>query len=189
MELQDLKQKWNMLDERLSKSEVYNKRALEEIIKGKNKTTYEKLYKSGIFNFFYTLFIAAAIVPLLHVKGIVHDTSFYILEAVCLLGVVMVICRLAVLSRFNVMKTPAEQLSNLVNYKRCYVYETVIGIPLVILGICTTLYFEHTTSPLGIFFIILGLLAGASCCYFGWKKHKSTMAEIEHNLAELKNFE
>ena len=66
MELQDLKQKWNMLDERLSKSEVYNKRALEEIIKGKNKTTYEKLYKSGIFNFFYTLFIAAVIVPLLH---------------------------------------------------------------------------------------------------------------------------
>ena len=91
MELQDLKQKWNMLDERLSKSEVYNKRALEEIIKGKNKTTYEKLYKSGIFNFFYTLFIAAVIVPLLHIKGIVHDTSFYILEAVCLLGVVMVI--------------------------------------------------------------------------------------------------
>ena len=74
MELQDLKQKWNMLDERLSKSEVYNKRALEEIIKGKNKTTYEKLYKSAIFNFFYTLFIAAAIVPLLHIKGIVHDT-------------------------------------------------------------------------------------------------------------------
>ena len=69
MELQDLKQKWNMLDERLSKREVYNKHALEEIIKGKNKTTYEKLYKSGIFNFFYTLFIAAVIVPLLHLRG------------------------------------------------------------------------------------------------------------------------
>ena len=47
MELEDLKQKWNMLDERLSKSEVYNKRALEEVIKGKNKTTYEKLQKQG----------------------------------------------------------------------------------------------------------------------------------------------
>ena len=62
MELQDLKQKWNMLDERLSKSEVYNKRTLEEIIKGNNKTTYEKLQKQGMFNFFVTLFIAAAIV-------------------------------------------------------------------------------------------------------------------------------
>ena len=165
MELQDLKQKWNMLDERLSKSEVYNKRALEEIIKGKNKTTYEKLYKSGIFNFFYTLFIAAVIVPLLH------------------------ICRMAVLSRFNVMKTPAEQLCNLVNYKRCYFYESVIGVPLGVFGICATVFYEHTASPLGLFFISLGVLAGASCAYFGWKKHKNTMVEIEHNLAELKNFE
>ena len=189
MELQDLKQKWNMLDERLSKSEVYNKRALEEIIKGKNKTTYEKLYKSGLFNFFCTLFIATVIVPLLHNKEIFHDTSFYILEAVCLLGIVMVICRLAVLSRFNVMKTPAEQLSNLVNYKRCYFYESVIGVPLAVFGICATLYCEHTASPLGLFFTGLGVLAGVSCAYFGWKKHKNTMVEIEQNLEELKNFE
>ena len=38
---------------------------------------------------------------------------------VCLLGVVMVACRLTVLYRFNVMKTPTEQLRNLINYKRC----------------------------------------------------------------------
>ena len=119
MELQDLKQKWNMLDERLSKSEVYNKRTLEEIIKGNNKTTYEKLQKQGMFNFFVTLFIAAAIYPLLYSKGIFHDISFYILEAVCLLGIVMVTCRLAVLSRLNVMKTPAEQLWNITHYYRC----------------------------------------------------------------------
>ena len=128
MELQDLKQKWNMLDERLSKSEVYNKRTLEEIIKGNNKTTYEKLQKQGMFNFFVTLFIAAAIYPLLYSKGIFHDISFYILEAVCLLGIVMVTCRLAVLSRLNVMKTPAEQLCNITNYKRCYFFESVIGV-------------------------------------------------------------
>ena len=125
MELEDLKQKWNMLDERLSKSEVYNKRALEEVIKGKNKTTYEKLQKQGMFNFFVTLSIASVILPLLYSKGIFRDTSFYILEIVCLLGVVMVACRLTVLYRFNVMKTPTEQLRNLVNYKRCYFFESV----------------------------------------------------------------
>ena len=27
------------------------------------------------------------------------------------------------------------------------------------------------------------------CAYFGWKKHKNTMVEIEQNLEELKNFE
>lgn len=101
----------------------------------------------------------------------------------------MVICRLAVLSRFNVMKTPAEQLSNLVNYKRCYFYGSVIGVPLAVFGICVTVFYEHTASPLGLFFVSLGVLAGASCAYFGWKKHKNTMVEIEQNLEELKNFE
>ena len=116
MELQDLKQKWNMLDERLSKSEVYNKRALEEVIKGKNKTTYEKLQNQGMCNFFVTLSIASVIYPLLYSMGIFRDTSFYILEMVCLLGVVMVACRQTVIYRFNVMKTPTEQLCNLINY-------------------------------------------------------------------------
>lgn len=188
MELEDLKQKWNMLDERLSKSEVYNKRALEEVIKGKNKTTYEKLQKQGMFNFFVTLSIASVILPLLYSMGIFRDTSFYILEIVCLLGVVMVACRLTVLYRFNVMKTPTEQLCNLVNYKRCYFFESVVGVPLGVLGICATDYFEHTTSPFGLFFDLLGVIAGVSCAYFGCLKHKTTMLEISRNLTELKNF-
>ena len=188
MELQDLKQKWNMLDERLSKSEAYNKRALEEVIKGKNKTTYEKLQKQGMFNFFVTLSIASVILPLLYSKGIFRDTSFYILETVCLLGVVMVACRLTVLYRFNVMKTPTEQLRNLINYKRCYFFESVVGVPLGVLGIFATDYFEHTPSLFGLFFDLLGVIAGASCAYFGYLKHKTTMLEISQNLTELKNF-
>ena len=188
MELQDLKQKWNMLDERLSKSEVYNKRALEEVIKGKNKTTYEKLQKQGMFNFFVTLSIASVILPLLYSMGIFRDTSFYILEIVCLLGVVMVACRLTVLYRFNVMKTPTEQLYNLINYKRCYFFESVVCVPLGVLGICATLYFEHTTSPFGLFFDLIGVIAGVSWAYFGYLKHNTTMLEISQNLKELKNF-
>ena len=39
MELQELKQKWTMLNDRLSKSEVYNKQVLMETIKGHNKST------------------------------------------------------------------------------------------------------------------------------------------------------
>ena len=188
MELEDLKQKWNMLDERLSKSEVYNKRVLEEVIKGKNKTTYEKLQKQGMFNFFVTLSIASVILPLLYSMGIFRDTSFYILEMVCLLGVVMVACRLTVLYRFNVMKTPTEQLCNLINYKRCYFFESVVGVPLGVLGIFATDYFEHTISSFGLFFDLLGVIAGVSCAYFGYLKHKTTMLEISQNLTELKNF-
>ena len=189
MELEELKQKWNVLNERLSTSEVYNKRMLKEMLKGKNQTHYEQMCKQALYNFFTSLLIPVVVVPLLHVKGIFHETSFYLLEAVCVLGILMVGYRLILLSRFNVMSGVQEQMRHLVNYKRCYVYETVIGIPLAVLGIGLTLYFENATSPIGLFFVALGVAAGALSGWVGWQKHKQTMQEIESNLAELKEFD
>lgn len=189
MELQELKLKWNALDERLSKSEVYNRRMLQEMLQGKNQTHYDKLHRQALFNFLYTLFIAAAIIPLLHIKGVFHDTSFYILEAVCALGTLMIGCRLLLLLRLNVMRGLQDQLRALINYKRSYVYEAIIGIPLAVFGICMTLYVENAASPIGLFFCAIGVIAGGICGWQGWKKHQYTMQDIERNLAELKDFE
>ena len=185
MELEELKQKWNKFDEQLSNNEVYNRRMLQELLKGKNQTHYDQMRKQAIFNLFVTLFIPTALIPLLHMKGIFHDTSFYLLEAVCTLGLLMVGCRMVLLSRFNVMSGVQEQLRALVNYKRCYVYETVIGIPLAVMGIFLTLYFENATSLMGLHFVAFGVIAGLLCGWSGWKKHKQTMQEIESNLKEL----
>ena len=102
MDLQELKQKWNILDERLSTSDVYNQPMLTEIIRRKNKTSYKEIRNGGLINLFTALFFAAVLVPIMHVKGICHDTSFYILEGVCLLCVLMAVCRLWIISRFNV---------------------------------------------------------------------------------------
>lgn len=68
-----------------------------------------------------------------------------------------------------------DQLRALVNYKRDYIYETVVGLPLAFLGICFTLYLENTTSPTGIFFVALGFTCGLLCGWIGWKKHQQTM--------------
>ena len=149
-----------MLNDRLSKSELYNKQVLMETIKGRNKTAYEQISRQCIFNFLTTMMVAAVIVP-------------------------MVVCRLFITSKLNVVEAPGKQLKALVNYKRCYVYESVIGLPLAAFGICFTLYLEHVASPLGIFFVALGFFSGLFCGWIGWRKHKSTMQEIEKNLAEL----
>ena len=186
MELEELKQKWNKFDEKLANNEVYNRRMLQELLKGKKQTHYDQMRKQGIFNLMTNLFILAVIIPMLHMKGIFHDTSFYILESVCLLGLLMVGSRLILLSRFNVMSGVQAQLCALTNYKRFYIYESVIGLPLAFLGICLTVYFENATSPIGLFFVFLGFACGVLCGWIGWKKHQQTMQEIESNLEELK---
>lgn len=189
MELEELKQKWNRIDKSLSKSEVFNRRVLEETIRGKNQTTYESLRKQAIYSLVVSLGITAGLIPLLHIKGIFHDASFYVLEALCVLGILMVVCRLMLLSRFNVMKAPVEQLHALANYKREYVLEHVLGFPFALLGICTTLYLEQSASAHGYFFIALFVIVAAVCGWSGWTKHRNTMQEVERHLAELREFE
>jgi hypothetical protein len=44
-------------------------------------------------------------------------------------------------------------------------------------------------SPLGIFFVALGFFSGLFCGWIGWRRHKSTMQEVEKNLQELKELE
>ena len=50
MELEELRQKWEKIDERLAKSEVYNRRMLQELLKGKNQTHYEQVRKQAVFS-------------------------------------------------------------------------------------------------------------------------------------------
>jgi len=186
MELEELKQKWNRIDEGLSKNESYSSRMFAEIIKGKTQTKFDKIYKGAMFNLFVTLFVVVVVIPIQYVNGIFHNTTLWILEGVCVLGLLMIACRLYFISQFDVMKTPQNQLRNLVNYKRCYIYEAIIGLPLAIIAICITLYLENTASPQGIFYVAIGFFTGIVCAWIGWKKHKSTMNEIEHHLSELK---
>ena len=190
MELEELKQKWNALDEGLSRTELYNKKLLVELVKGKTQTTYERLRKSGLFSLAATFVIAAGVVPLLRIQAVFgHEATFWILEAVCIFGVLMSLCRLGILSRFNVLASPGTQLRNLVSYKRCCVFDMIVSVPLVIFAIGCTLFIEHAASPLGWVLVILGLVVGLVSGWFGWQRHKSTIREMEQSLAELKEFE
>ena len=189
MELEELKQKWTALNEGLSRSEVYNKKVLTELVKGRTQTTYDKLRKGAYFNLIVTFGIAAVLIPLLRAKGIYgHESTFWILEAVCVLGLLMVICRQGILSRLNVTSDPATQLHNVMIYKRFCVYGARIGAPLAVLAIAATLFIENTSSPVGYVALVLGVIGAAGASWFGWQKHKSTVQEIEQNMADLKEF-
>jgi len=190
MDLQELKQTWSALGQQLSQSEVYNRRILREMMTGRTRTTFENLRRGGVFNLVCALFFAAVIIPAMYSYGIGRcAASFYMLEAVCMLGVVMVLCRLRVLSRFDVAVPPVDLLQNVTDYKKCYVREMVLGMPVAVIAICVAVYVETGFAVGAMFFLVLGAVCGVACGYYGWLKHKGTMAEIERNLAELKELE
>ena len=188
MELQELKQKWNALDERLSKSEVYNRQILKKMLQEKTNTIFQRMSRQGLFNGIVIFFIMAVVIPLLHEQEIYRDVTAYILEGVCGIGLLMLSYRLYFLSRFDVMDSPESQMQNLISYKRCYVREAIIGAPLVIIGIGATLCMENTSSPLGIISVAIGICAGGFCAWLGYREHSRTMREIEQNLMDLQDF-
>ena len=188
MELQELKQKWNALDKRLSTSEVYNRRMLQEMLKDKTRTIFQRLNRQGLFNGIVIFFMMAVVIPLLHEQEIYREVTAYILEGACGIGLLMLSYRLYILSQFDVMGSPESQMQNLISYKRCYVREAIIGAPLVIIAICAALCMENTSSPLGIISVAIGICAGAFCAWLGHRGHSRTMREIEQNLMDLQDF-
>lgn len=188
MDLQELKEKWNVLDERLSTSEVYNKRVLQELVRGRVRTGYQRMLQGGVWNLAVTFVIVAVLVPLLYLQGVYGQVAtVWTLEAVGGLGILMAAWRLTVLARFDAVAPPERQLQNLVSYKRCRYYEMVVGVPLAVLGIAVALLLENNAVPvLGYVFITLGVSVGAVC---GWQRHRGMMREIGQSLAELKEFE
>lgn len=189
MELEELKQKWEVFDMRLTQSEIYNKQILKETLKGKNKSYYSKLNNASIFHFFSVLFLVVIFIAIYFYKNVYHDVSFYLLMSVLALTLIMIVRRLTILSRFNVTKSPASQLRNLIHFKQWYVCEMVIGVPIAFVAVLLTLYIENATSPIGIAFAVLGIIAGCTGGWIGWKQHNTTMQEIEENLKSLKEFE
>lgn len=190
MDLQDLKQTWKAFGEQLSQSEIYNRRMLREMIEQKTRSTFEKLQRGAVFNLIVAVVFAAIILPLVHAKGgYQSQLSFWLTEALCGLCILMGGNRMRLLARFNVVAPPACLLKNVGDYKRWYIYEIVVGMPLVIIAVCLVLYIETGFSPVALFFAGLGFLTGLAFGYYGWLKHKGTMSEIERNMAELKELD
>ncbi len=190
MELDELKQKWNKLDGRLSKSEIYSERALRETIKSKSETTYDYFRKREM-----KLAVAAICITIvfsnlwLHER--IHDTTFYVCTFMIVAGLFFYIYRYIVASRFSVNEPTSKQLQNVVWFHKCVVIEYWAGIPIAIIAFGTLFFCEwHCQMNATRWFAALSLIPiGTVACILMWKKHKKAINEIKKNLAELKEFE
>ena len=80
MELDELKNSWNALNERLAESKVVNQRMVKEIIAQKTKSAFERIYRIELYNFFITIIIGFLVFPLICMSTPVTTTSLLIVE-------------------------------------------------------------------------------------------------------------
>lgn len=201
MELDELKNSWNVLNKRLDDSEVVNLRVIKEMIQQKTKTAFDHLFNQNLHSFIVTFFIVAIMFPLIYMNTPISTTSFVIVEIAMVIGMVLQIWKLMLLSKFDLGEKKCNELSRLVlSYKQFRHNETIWSIALVALTfvafyiseLCFNEAVTYVVGPKILLTVGMTLLTFAFAYVLGlWqrRRHAQQMQEIESGLQELREFE
>ena len=202
MELDDLKTSWNALDKRLAETEIVNMRMVKEMVSQKTKSAFNGIVGQNIYSFVVTFLIAAVVFPYIYINTPMRAISFAIVEAVMILGLIPIIWKLSLLSKFDMGGKSCSELSRLVlQYKQiCHkqkywviaaVCLAMVSFYIIELGFNPTAGYVFETKRV-LLVVGLTLLTIALAFVIGlWqrRRHAQQMQEIERGLEELKEFE
>ena len=102
MKLDEMKNSWNVLNERLEQNEILNKRIIEEMVASKTKSAYDSIYNQELRGLYILLLVALIVLPANRFLGInMKQSSFILLEAVMFLALLFQSVILYSLSKFK----------------------------------------------------------------------------------------
>ena len=201
MELDELKTSWNALDKRLEKTEIVNLRVVKEVIQQKTRSAYDKIVGQNIYSLVVNVLIICGVFPYVYMNTPIQATSFAIVESVMVIGLIPMVWKLSLLSKFDLGGKSSSELSRLVlTYKKVCHQEKVwmigavclamIAFYILELGFNTDAGYELSTRlilPLGLSLLTLAL--GLVFARWQLRRHAQQMQEIDRGLQELKEFE
>ncbi len=200
MELEALKTSWNKLDERLAETEIVNLRVVKEVIQQKTKSAYEVIIGQELYTLLVNFLIICVVFPYVYMNTPIRTVSFAIVEGLMVIGLIPLIWKLMLLSKFDLDEKKSKELSRLVlNYKKiCHSEKLWVTI------IVATAFISFYISELGFnpcydfevsrVLLVIGLTLITFAVAFGiglWqlRRHAQQLQEIERGLNELREFE
>ena len=201
MELEALKASWNKLDERLAETEIVNLRIVKEMIEQKTKTAYDHIMGQNVYSFVVNMLIICVVFPYVYLNTPIKTTSFAIVEGVMVIGMIPMVWKLSLLSKFDISGKRSSELSRLVlSYKKICHQEKVWMIGAVCLAMIAFYILElgfnseagyvlgmRLILPLGL--SLLTLVLGLVFAKWQLRRHAQQLQEIERGLEELKEYE
>ena len=188
MNLDEMKNSWNVLNERLEQNEILNKRIIEEMVASKTKSAYDCIYNQELRGLYILLLVALIVLPANRFLGInMKQSSFILLEAVMFFQSVI----LYSLSKFKLNYMKVNELTRTVlKYRKFYSYNKKYG---TILGLGSVIIFmiseSKITNPYAFLPVLAVMIIGCIYSYTKLKLHEQKIKEVEQGLAELKEFE
>ena len=200
MELEALKASWNKLDERLAETEIVNLRVVKEVIQQKTKSAYEGIIGQNLYTLVVNILIICVVFPYVYMNTPIRTVSFAIVEGLMVIGLIPMIRKLLLLSKFDLAGKKSYELSRLVlNYKKICHNETLGTIVIVATGFISFYISELGFNPCYKFevsrvLLVIGLTLITFAIAFGiglWqiRRHAQQLQEIDRGLEELREFE
>ena len=196
-----MKASWNKLDERLAETEIVNLRIVKEMIEQKTKTAYDHIMGQNVYSFVVNMLIICVVFPYVYLNTPIKTTSFAIVEGVMVIGMIPMVWKLSLLSKFDISGKRSSELSRLVlSYKKICHQEKVWMIGAVCLAMIAFYILElgfnseagyvlgtRLILPLGLSLLTLAL--GLFFAKWQLRRHAQQLQEIERGLEELKEYE
>lgn len=192
MNLDEMKNSWNVLNERLEQNEILNKRIIEEMVASKTKSAYDSIYNQELRGLYIILLCGLIVLPVNRFLGIdMKLSSFILLETVMFLALLFQLAILYSLSKFKLNYMKVNELTRTVlKYRRFYSYNKKYG---TILGLGSVIVFmiseSKITNPYAFVPVLTVMIVGCIYSYTKMKQHEQKIKEVEQGLAELKEFE
>ena len=195
MELDELKNSWGALDNRLKKNEALTETLIIKMTENKAKRSIGKLILWGAIGAIIALLIIPFITSSYYKVGgefIFRDIIFISAIPICCIGFIWETYKVCRLMKIDFSKKISDNIYNINRYiiflKREKIISIAIG-PIYCILLPILAYAEMKVSVYLWMFLVCGLSFGGFLCFWMFKMYKKNTASILESLNEIKDIE
>jgi hypothetical protein len=194
MDLDELKNTWTILDERLKKNEMLNKQIIQEMLYKKSNKSLNWLIGFDLFSIIIILLVIPLLVWLYNSppfnRLLFPKITFAFSIAICILGVIWYFYKLKYLMNIDFPKIIRDNIHYMNKYSIMIKQEKIINyiclIPVIYVLVILSYYELKATFSLWVF-LFTGLIVATMISYWSYKKiYDSNIQSIKKSLEELK---
>ncbi|GAT63983.1 hypothetical protein [Paludibacter jiangxiensis] len=190
MELDEIKNSWNELNQRLEKTEVLNKRLINEMLNTRHQSAKDKLMRFEVA-FLILCIVFSGFVMTLFFTGVYSVSMVILMEAVFILCGIWQVYKIYLLNRMQIDTcSTTELLQKAIRYKVLTRMRTVVGliaiIPILVLFVLFNKGLHNTAEMTG---FIVGAGVGLSIGLLLFFKKMKDIDSLIKSYKDLKDFD
>lgn len=191
MELEDLKMKWNEMDNRLAKLETVNKQILKELLKQKVSDNFRQIHQRSSIALGAGALVMVVMIPFILALEPFSVASKYTIVGFMLIGFAFFLYRLSLLSHLRITEPTSVLLKYTLLERRAFLIDKYVGLPTILLLYVLVLCFESSWiiergKMLEAVLMIVAISIVVVCAQVqNNRRYSKMLKDIEEQLKEL----